>query len=338
MQMDPAHVDGDSAAAIEEEKGAHSLTTRGLLSQLVVLAFAALCVANVMSALARQHWVFELMTHFTVHWMLAGAVFVVLLGLLRKWKLVAIAILIVSFNAYQVRPYVAGQTQSAAESVTLKVLVSNVHTSNVRYQSLIDLISDEQPDFVVLLEVNERWFNRLAPLRDQYPHLEKRVRSDNFGIAVFSRLPLEETRVVEFGGSRLPSIVSRLRINGTAATMIATHPLPPIGTRYAATRDSHMQALAEFVSERDGHVAVMGDLNNTPWSPCFADLLNKSGLKDSRWGRGILPTWPGKYSRFGIPIDHILVSPGIGVTDLRVGDSIGSDHRPMIAELQFTGD
>ena len=314
------------------------MTKKELVSQLVVLAFAAFCVTNAMSVLARYHWSFELMTHFTVHSMLGAIVFAVLLSLFRKWKLTAVAILILSLNASQVCPYLVTGTQAATDHGGLKVLVSNVHTSNVQHPLLKDMISDEQPDFVVLLEVNDLWSSQLEPLRDEYPHVVKRIRNDNFGIAVFSRLPLEESRILEFGDSRVPSIVSRVQVDGTTTTLIATHPLPPVGASYAATRDAHMEALATFVSACDGHVVVMGDLNTTPWSPCFLDFLEVSGLSDPRRGCGILPTWPGEYSRIGIPIDHVLVSSGIEVTDLRVCDSIGSDHRPLTATLQFTGD
>ncbi|MCB9898366.1 MAG: endonuclease/exonuclease/phosphatase family protein [Planctomycetes bacterium] len=39
-------------------------------------------------------------------------------------------------------------------------------------------------------------------------------------------------------------------------------------------------------------VAIVGDLNDTPWSTRFAELLTRTGLVDSGRGRGWQPSFP----------------------------------------------
>jgi endonuclease/exonuclease/phosphatase (EEP) superfamily protein YafD len=79
---------------------------------------------------------------------------------------------------------------------------------------------------------------------------------------------------------------------------------------------------------------VVGDLNVTPWSPTFRDLLQAPGLVDTARGRGLRGTWPVCLPGMRIPIDHCLVSGDLQVLDRQVGPGVGSDHFPVMADLQ----
>ncbi len=79
----------------------------------------------------------------------------------------------------------------------------------------------------------------------------------------------------------------------------------------------------------------LGDLNITPWSPFFTDLLRDGQLHDGRRGFGILPTWEKLAGMVRIPIDHVLHSEGVAITDLRVLPGNGSDHRPIVFEARI---
>lgn len=82
-------------------------------------------------------------------------------------------------------------------------------------------------------------------------------------------------------------------------------------------------------------VQYFGDLNVTMWSSNYSKLIADSGLANSRKGFGILATWPMFFPLLSIPLDHCLVSPGIGINACRSGPDIGSDHLPLIVELAF---
>ena len=47
------------------------------------------------------------------------------------------------------------------------------------------------------------------------------------------------------------------------------------------------------------------------------------------------PTWPTYNPLLWIPIDHCLVSPEIIVTDRQIGPDVGSDHYPIVVDLQL---
>jgi endonuclease/exonuclease/phosphatase (EEP) superfamily protein YafD len=103
-------------------------------------------------------------------------------------------------------------------------------------------------------------------------------------------------------------------------------------------RNKHLMTIAETVRNIDGPSIVMGDLNCTSWSPYFADLLRLSGLRDSRLGFGIQPSWTGNTRFMAIPIDHVLVSHEIDVLDRHTGSKIGSDHLPVLVDLSVPAD
>ena len=65
-------------------------------------------------------------------------------------------------------------------------------------------------------------------------------------------------------------------------------------------------------------------------------MIETSGLRNARQGLGVLPTHSivaPQFAALSAPIDHCLVTPEIQVKDFRLGKAIGSDHRPIIADL-----
>ena len=84
------------------------------------------------------------------------------------------------------------------------------------------------------------------------------------------------------------------------------------------------------------HPAVLvGDLNITPFSPQFQDVLEVGRLRDGRKGHGMKGTWPSPTGFPRIPIDHVLVAEEIKVNTLRVERAAKSDHFAVITELGF---
>ncbi|NEP46367.1 MAG: hypothetical protein F6K35_47090 [Okeania sp. SIO2H7] len=85
-------------------------------------------------------------------------------------------------------------------------------------------------------------------------------------------------------------------------------------------------------------IIVAGDLNVTPWSPHYRDLMMRSGLKDARRGFGLLPSQSSFMPQvpiFAIPIDHSFVSNDVQVVDIYVGPNVGSDHLPITTDMVF---
>ena len=99
-----------------------------------------------------------------------------------------------------------------------------------------------------------------------------------------------------------------------------------------------MSALAQYAGKPDKGLIVAGDLNTGLWSPLYRRLMAHSALMEVRQGFGVLGTWPSFFGPWRTALDHILVSSGIEVIRTWVGPGIGSDHRPLLADLYVGGD
>jgi endonuclease/exonuclease/phosphatase (EEP) superfamily protein YafD len=209
----------------------------------------------------------------------------------------------------------------------MRVVAYNVLTSNPDKQRTLDYLLATDADVIGLVEVDRTWLAAMAPLQAKYPHQFAEPRPDNFGVALFSRIPLERAELLWLGEPQLPSIEASLWHQGRNLSFIVTHPMPPIGARNAAWRDGQLARLADHVSRLRMPALVVGDLNATPWSAGMRILMS-TGLGFRSVSPAWTPTWRAT-SLFAIPIDHALGTAPLVITHRSVGPDLGSDHRPL---------
>jgi len=301
---------------------------------LLEAATVALCLGVGAAFLARLWWVFELACHFRPHqaallWLAAGFWF-----WLKRRRLAAFCGALALVNTLMAAALLLPPAiQPVSGSPKLRLVSLNVHTANERMDLVLDYLRNTDADIILLMEVNDRWMSHLSALSKSYPHRITVPQEDNFGIALFSRLPLTNSGVLEISGAEVPSIATEVEWSGARFFLLGTHPLPPGSAAYAAWRNEQLQGVAALVRTQALPVIVVGDLNLTPWSPYFSKLLKQSGLKNTSQGRGLFNSWPGTLASVGIPIDHCLVSPDWSVAAKQTGPPVGSDHLPVLIEL-----
>ena len=297
------------------------------------------CAPTWLALGARWWWPLDLATCFV--WWYAAALPLFLSGalLLRRWLLSLLIAVSLAINAANLAPYILPMSAAAVEdSPRLRVMTLNVLTANRAYDKVLRLVEQQDPDVLVLVEVDRRWIDAMAPLRVRYPHHSERTRSDNFGVAIYSRLPSEDVTVRQLNPGATPSAVARVRWEGLSVTVIGAHPVPPMSAAGAASRNNDLDSIERFAAGTDGGVVVVGDLNITPWSPYFQDLLHGANLRDSAWGRGVRATWGTDRTGLVIPIDHMLHTPDLVVVDRRIGPDVGSDHRAVTVDFARAAD
>ena len=223
--------------------------------------------------------------------------------------------------------------RGAAGAEVFSIASANVHFDNADPRALLGWVDAEQPDVLVVLEISPRYAAALAALRG-YPHRHVLPADSPFGIALFSRYPLDKV-VATADADGLPHIEAQVAWQGRRIQLLAVHPMPPISARFHTERNAKLARWARAAGHSRLPTLVAGDLNATPWSSAFNEL-DSLGL---RRATGLAPTWPAAlHGIIGIPIDHVLASRHWRLVASGHGPDLGSDHRPVIARLVPFGD
>ena len=286
----------------------------------------------------------ELTSHFQLQYLIISFLLFCLLSLSRKKSLILIGLLCVALIMVEILPWYIPQSGLKAERTErMRVFLSNVNTQNQNYSKVISLVREEQPDIAVFIEVTDTWVKQLESLRDILPYFISKANSDDYGLVVFSQIPLNNTSIKFFGNNKRPSILADLAIKGKVISLIATHPPPPVKPAWFQSRNNQLDEISQYIQHLKNPVLMVGDLNITMWSPYYKRFVYQTGLRNARQGFGVLPSWPIKETHsqippalsllLSIPIDHYLISPEIKVVNIRTGPNVGSDHRPVITDL-----
>lgn len=283
---------------------------------------------------ARWWWPLDLCTSFHPQYAVLLAVCAAVFLIARRWICGAIMAALAVYNLALVLPVYFGPSIPPPRGATVRLMQANLNTTiNHDHAAFLQVVADADPDLLVVIEFDTPWRRALEPLRARYPRSLLSPREDNFGLALFSRLPVADLQVIQLGDVDVPVIAA----SGVADRFdfIAIHAVVPTSAANARGRARQFRQLAERVRAASCPVVVMGDLNVAPWSPHFTDLLRQGGLRDSRAGFGLQPSWMVVFPLLAAPIDHLLTTPGLRVHDRHIGPGIGSDHRPVIVVLEL---
>ena len=294
-----------------------------------------LAAATAASFLGSQWWVFECLAHFRPHWAVLSLL-VLLWSIVRRVPFaVVIAFACLVPNVVPLTPYLLARSAAPDLPRSVRVMNVNLHGDTNVLPKLKALIAQEQPDIVLLTEVPPTVPAVPMTLFPDYPETLFSQRGA-FEVMVLSRWTIKGPHFDRTVAQQLPVLSAELcdpANPSVCLALIGLHGARPFGAT-VAMRDAQLRRAAQLAFARgDLPVLLMGDLNVTPWSPLFSQLLADGELRDASLARGLTATWPSACLLCGVLIDHVLVSPKITVLGSRVAADIGSDHRPVLADL-----
>lgn len=297
----------------------------------------AACILSLAGYFGKFGFWFDLTAHFQAQYFFVFVYCAVIYGFKKKWKMALLALLLTSLNLVRIIPLYINPVPSsqASHSQRLKILLVNVHTQNDQYQIAADYIRQMKPDILALEEINEAWVKGLDSVLKEYPYYKEDMRNDNFGIGLYSRIPLENASIEYWGQAEVPSLVATVHLDNRPVTLLFTHPVPPVNHQYFKWRNAQLETIASKRGQWANDLILIGDLNTSSWSYYFKKFVKEMRVRDSRLGFGLQPSWPARLPLLWTTIDHCLVSDNLAVFNRRTGQHIGSDHYPVYIEAGF---
>ncbi len=287
----------------------------------------------------------ELISHFQVQYFAVTLVLTGIVLCLRHGRSALLLLFCSAVLSTQVIPWYLPLT-ARSDAANYRVLSANLNRNNNDAQRVLDWVKAEQPDLALFMEVNENMADQLASLKTSLPYSSRQKDAADLDMAIYSKLPLRNLQLKQFGTESI-NLTAQLEVAGQPISLVAIHPLPPFEGEYFRDRNRLLSTASEYVQAQSDPVLLLGDLNTTMWSPYYRSLIQQSGLRNTRKGIGILPTWPVQ-PVFGflsdrkallkliqIPIDHCLASPELTVAGMHVGADTGSDHLPIVVDFSL---
>jgi endonuclease/exonuclease/phosphatase (EEP) superfamily protein YafD len=304
------------------------VTPHGVLRIAILVA---LC--PVAGLFGSYYWFLDLFNHLQAQYFCFLLLAALTLAVWKKPRLALVAAALVMIPGIQLAPlYLPSGT--SAESPRLRVASFNILGSNTRYADAVAWIKSADPDFIHLPETHEEWGKGIEPLRGTYPHAVDVFINGNFGFSFRSKHPVIRHEVHRLGNMGLPLLHAVVATPHGEVTVFGAHPVPPVTEFWADERDLYLREFAGLAAKTTGRLVILGDLNATRWSHSMAPFFSQ-GILDSADGHGFSATWMRENPLAAIPIDHILTRGFSGVPGRWTGPALGSDHRPVVADLSW---
>lgn len=299
-------------------------------------------------------WIGDLFSHFRMFWVVFSIIFLIIYIILFNRKKVDFKVLISIFvslfinlfssYSFWTNPqtyeylffgsptgveYSEQVKQEIENDTTVKsLLLMNILSSNTNYEEVRRTIKNTDADFVVIIELNQKWENELKKIKTDYPYKFTEIREDNFGMGFYAK---EKLFLEKKLSTSTPCIYFR-NIKGKGFNIVMLHPIPPISKTAYEERNRYLDKVTTF-SKQILHqkILLVGDLNCSPFSPDYKKFLKNSGLKDSQENFGFQPTW-----RSNLPflmqtqLDHVWHSEDIEILHRQTLPIEGSDHKAVL--------
>ena len=323
-------ITNDAAATSPGVKIAHFIANRIWL----------ILIASTLGYLGAWHWFFDLFAHFRWQYLLASGLCLFAAIYAKKARLIGLGAIGLLWNFALIAQFPFSHPNAVPIAAKpIKVLFANcAMTTNGK--SLIALIHAEAPDVIGIAELSDEFSVRIkAEFSADYSVQALFPDPGWQGIGVLAKNgSLHNVRADLVDPAELEFPTARLRFQG--GELVVVHPIPPVATDAAASRDAYFAALAQY-AVRQPHAQtfiVTGDFNASVWSAPYRQMQISGGFVDSTVGFWPTPTWHGPNAIFAplsIPIDQLLLRGSAVVTERRVLPNPDSDHSALITTLML---
>ena len=307
--------------------------------QVLFIIFFIICV---IANLPSLNYLTDIFSHFKLQYVYCAIVFFITFLYLSFFYTKFIfylffTLVLVALNSIDILSNLQKQTNDFVLKNNIKIGLFNVLTKNDNYNLLLDEIYKEKPNLVVLQEVDDKWLKNIASLKDIYPYFVEHSRDDNFGISLYSNIPIESSQVEEWTDYQIPVISAKLKDKEEEISFVAIHTLPPVGVEYFNIRNEMFENIASKF-DKNNKTIVLGDFNTTIYSPYYKKYFKNKKMLDAGVVTGSLynGTWNTFwFTPFRITLEHVHSTKNIKPIMYKNGSFVGSDHYPVFVNFMY---
>jgi endonuclease/exonuclease/phosphatase (EEP) superfamily protein YafD len=305
---------------------------------LVAIAVLGLAVATIVGVADGPRRLADVVSPFQLHMAVAAVGLAVVTTALRRFVYSAVALAVAFVNLAAAVTYEFAAPRGYAGGQRLRVMTVNTLQYVENSAAIARRILDAQPDVVLFQELMKDKAALLTRLKAEYPYQVSCAPLWYCDVAIISRVQWTQAQTGLVGPRYTKVAWAKFDRDLSGAVVASVH------LRWPGISDQRAEleaALDELGVSRGGPVVLAGDFNNVAWSPVIRKVAQGSGMRPAG---GLQPTWPIRTFKGGrecvvcIPqfqIDQVLVSPSIGVISTHVESDVGSDHLPVVADLEL---
>lgn len=305
---------------------------QGIIGFGVVTVGVVGTLATVLGFFGSTWWLFDYAANFRAHLAVVLVLVALVYALLFSKATGLFFLAVAAINAFLILPLYTNSPEPAVGTDTLTVASFSVDQRASIAEPTFRWADTLEADVIVLLETTSAWDMEL-PEGTEYQAQTLIPADRTFGFTVLSR---DNTEAELLRVSRLRDSVLRIEaaIGNQPVAIYAVSARPSSNQTDAEDRDSYLVEVGRMVNTETIPTVIVGNMEATPWSYVFRDLLASSDLTSSLDGFGIQATWPAnRWAFFRMPTDHLLHTEELTTIDRELGPTFGVDHRPIVVKL-----
>ncbi|WP_339925242.1 endonuclease/exonuclease/phosphatase family protein [uncultured Cyclobacterium sp.] len=250
-------------------------------------------------------------------------------------------IYLIQYTTFITKTVSTAKEQDSATDDQISVLLVNVKMKNRTAQLLLNTIELKDPDLIITMEIDDWWVNQLKAIEGEYKFTQKMPNNVAYGMCLYSKFPLENSKVNYLQNKRVPSFENTIQLeNGNRFILHSIHPVPP--TLFEDLPDNEgekevtLMKIGEKVKMSNLPAIVAGDINDVSWGATDELTHTENLLYDIRVGRGFFNSYNANNLLMRWPLDHFLVTKEFRVIALERMPNIGSDHFPIYSKFSLS--
>ncbi len=203
----------------------------------------------------------------------------------------------------------------------------NAASAERRYEDVLNMIEEHNPDFVTVQECTPDWFYFFGKALSGYPYEHRIELPISFGSVLYSKYELSPSDTIFI--NEIPNLISRVHlVDDKELTIVNTYLHTPQIVKESSDVNERLDQFTNYILDSpDSPMLHIGDFNLTYWSGSILDYRLESNLSNSRKGIDL--------SKMYVPYDHIFYSHHlecVNFYDLELNDGI---HIGIIGDYLF---